>query len=128
MSKQLAREVFVRINDESIPGLTDCSLNLTTVFASSQTKADKGPVDEPLRVDWEVSVSGEYETGGGAGAMTTLKAGSTNGGEVNVDYVIGDVAEYTGKCLVSAYNESAPEAGKVTFQAALKGVSLLTSL
>lgn len=128
MSKQLAREVFVRIDEESIPGLTDCSLNLTTVFASSQTKADRGPVDEPLRVDWEVSVSGECETDGGDGAVATLKWGSTNGKQVKVDYVVGDVAEYTGKCLVSSYNESAPEAGKVTFQATLKGVSILTSL
>lgn len=118
------------IDGTKIPGLTDCSLNLTTAFASSQTKADRSPVDEPLRVDWEVSVSGEYETDEGTATLTTklLKASSTNGGQHKVDYVVGDVAEYTGTCLVSSYNESAPEAGRVTFQATLKGVSQLTSL
>lgn len=126
MSKQLARGVVVEYDSAVLQGLTDCSLNLTTAFASSQTKEDVTPVDEPLRVDWEVSVSGEY--GREASALVgahALKTNSKAGTVKDVSFVIGDFAEYAGTCIVSSFSESAPVDGKVTYQAALKGVSSL---
>jgi hypothetical protein len=127
MSKQLARGVVVEYDSAALRGLTDCSLNLTTAFASSQTKEDVTPVDEPLRVDWEVSVSGEY--GREASALEgahALKTNSKAGTVKGVSFIIGDFAEYFGECIVSSFSESAPVDGKVTYQATLKGVSSLT--
>jgi predicted secreted protein len=127
MSKQLARGVIVNYGGSALQGLTDCSLNLTTAFASSQTKEDITPVDEPLRVDWEISVSGEY--GREATAMVGAHAMKTNskaGTIKDVSFIIGDLATYSGNCIISSFSESAPVDGKITYSATLKGVSSLT--
>lgn len=127
MSKQLARGVVVNYDGKPLPGLTDCSLNLTTAFASSQTKEDITPVDEPLRVDWEISVSGEY--GREATAMVgahNFKTHSKVGTIKSVSFAIGDLATYEGNCIISSFSESAPTDGKITYQATLRGVTSLT--
>lgn len=127
MSRQLARGVTVSYGGNALPGLTDCSLNLTTAFATSQTKEDVTPIDEPLRVDWEVSVSGEY--GREATAVTgahAMKTNSKSGIVKPVVFTIGELAAYGGQCIVTSFNENAPVDGKITYQATLKGVSTLT--
>lgn len=129
MSKLLARSVKVVVGGGSpLAGLTDCSLNLTTVFASSQTKEDVTPVDEPLRVDWEISVSGEFgkETSPtAANSVAQIKEAAKVGAAKLVSFEIGDIASYYGSAIVSAYSESAPVDGKITYQVTLKGVSTL---
>ena len=129
MSKLLARNVKVIGGGSPLAGLTDCSLNLTTVFATSQTKGDVTPVDEPLRVDWEISVSGEFGReliATAANSVAIIKDAAKVGRVKSVSFEIGDIASYSGSAIVSAYSESAPVEGKITYQVTLKGVSTLS--
>lgn len=108
-------------------GLTDCNLSLTLELASSQTKNDKSPVDEPIRVTWEVSISGV--TGReNTGDMTIedFKAAAKAGTKLAVEYIIGELAKYVGEAMVSSYNESAPVGDKITYSVTLRGTSVLT--
>lgn len=129
MSKLLARNVRVTVGGGSpLAGLTDCALTLTTVFATSRTKEDVTSVDEPLRVDWEISVSGEYgkeSSPTASNSVMQVKESAKNGAAKLVSFSIGDLANYYGSAVVSAYSESAPVDGKITYQATLKGVSTL---
>lgn len=125
--KQLARNVRLTYDGKELPGVTDCGLSLTTVFASSQAKEDPTPVDEPLRVDWEISVSAEF--GREATSLIgghAIKRNSLIGAVKPVEYVIGDYATYTGNVMITSFSESAPVEGKLTYTATLKGVSTLT--
>ena len=125
--KQLAKNVKVTANGKPLAGLTDCSLNLTTAFASSQTKEDPTPVDEPLRGDWEISVTGDFGREGDASVdAAALKAAIKVGTKMPVVFEIGTLASYQGTALLSSYSESAPTDGKITYQASFKGVSKLT--
>lgn len=125
--KQLAKNVKVTANGKPLAGLTDCSLNLTTSFASSQTKEDPTPVDEPLRVDWEISVTGDFGREGDASVdAADLKAAIKEGTKMPVVFEIGTLASYQGNALLSSYSESAPTDGKITYQVSFKGVSKLT--
>lgn len=125
--KLLARNVTVERGNLTLPGLTDCSLNLTTVFATSQTKADITPIDEPLRVDWEISVTGEFGREESTSIYQDVIKTQLKTGVVSLTtFKIGDLATYQGKALVTAYSENAPEGGKITYTATFRGVNLLT--
>ncbi len=127
MSKVLARTVTAMVGGSYPAGLTDCGLNLTLETASSQTKDDKSPVDEPIRVTWEVSLSGV--TGReNTGDMTIedFKAAAKAGTKLAVEYIIGTLAKYSGEAMVSAYNENAPVGDKITYSVTLRGTSALT--
>lgn len=124
--KQLASGVTVKAGGKPLAGLTQCDLSLTTVFASSQTKEDKGPQDEAERVDWELSVQGEF----GRESASSVSGGDVRGmlvqgSRVSAEYVIGELASYQGFALVSSYSQSEPVEGKITYSATLKGVGKL---
>lgn len=126
--KQLAKNVKVLLGGSSpIAGLTDCSLNLTTAFATSETKEDATPVDEPLRVDWEISISGEFghevTTNTNAGS---LKSSIKKGTKTPITFVIGSLAQYSGQSLITSYSESAAVEGRTTYSATFKGIGKLT--
>ena len=126
--KQLAKNVKVLLGGSSpIAGLTDCSFNLTTAFATSETKEDPTPVDEPLRVDWEISISGEFghETDSKTNAGS-LKASLKQGTKTPITFVIGTLAQYSGQSLITSYSESAAVEGRTTFTASFKGIGKLT--
>lgn len=128
MSKQLAKNVKVLLGGSSpLAGLTDCSLNLTTAFATSETKEDATPVDEPLRVDWEISISGEFghetSTNTQAGG---LKASLKQGTKTPITFVVGGLAQYSGLSLITSYSESAAVEGRTTYSATFKGIGKLT--
>lgn len=127
MSKQQAKNVKVLVNSQPLAGLTDCSLNLTTAFATSEAKEDIAPIDEPLRVDWEISVSGEFgrEDESKANA-TVVQSYLKQGAKPPITFVIGDMAKYSGKSLVTSYSETAGVEGKTTYSATFKGISKLT--
>lgn len=127
MSKLLSRHVTAMVGGSYPAGLTDCNLSLTLELASSQTKDDKSPVDEPIRVTWEVSISGV--TGReNTGDMTIedFKAAAKAGTKLAVEYIIGKLAKYGGEAMVSSYNESAPVGDKITYSVTLRGTSALT--
>lgn len=126
--KQLAKNVRVLLGGSSpLAGLTDCSLNLTTAFATSETKEDATPVDEPLRVDWEISISGEF--GHEVTANThagTLKDSIKKGTKTPITFVIGNMAQYSGTALITSYSESGAVEGRTTYSASFKGIGKLT--
>ena len=128
--KQLAKNVKVLLGGSSpLAGLTDCSLNLTTAFATSETKEDATPVDEPLRVDWEISISGEF--GHETSTNTNTKAGSLKtslkqGTKTPITFVIGSLAQYSGLSLITSYSESAAVEGRTTYSASFKGIGKLS--
>lgn len=127
MSKVLGRDVFVRVGADAIAGQTDCSLNMSTNFATSQTKFDSTPVNEPLYVDWDMQVSGEVgrEDAGGV-TIGELKTAAKAGSRLSVAFEVGSMAAFSGTAIVSSYNESAPVEGKITYSVTLKGVSALS--
>lgn len=125
MSRVLARLVQVQVGDTPLAGLTDCSLNLTTAFATSQTKEDITPVDEPLRVDWEISATGEFGREGSNIDAGTLKGKIKTGAVDFVKFAIGDLAIYRGRAICTSYTETAPVDGKTTYSVTYRGVSLL---
>lgn len=124
--KQLASGVTVEVAAKALAGLTQCDLSLSTVFATSQTKEDKNPKDDAERVDWEVSVQGEFgrET---ADNMTAgdVKNNIKQGTKAEVVYKIGEMASYKGVALVTSYTETKPVDGKITYSATFKGSSKL---
>ena len=127
MSKQLAKNVKVLIGSAPISGLTECSLSLTTVFATSETKEDSTPVDEPLRVDWELSISGEFgHEGDGSTRAGDLKTSLKQGETVPIAFVIGTLAKYSGQALITSYSENAAVEGRITFSISFKGIGKLT--
>ena len=128
MNKQLAKSVKVLLGGNSpLAGLTDCSLNLTTAFATSETKEDATPVDEPLRVDWEISISGEFghETDVNTNAGS-LKTSIKKGTKTPITFVIGNMAQYSGMTLITSYSESGAVEGRTTYSASFKGIGKLT--
>lgn len=125
--KQLARLVTTKVGGKDVAGLTDCGLNLTTEFATSQTKEDVTPVDEAMRVAWEISISGELGHEDTSKAdISTMKSAVKAGTKLQVQYVIGSLASYSGTAIISSYQETMPTDGKVTYSATLTGVSSLT--
>lgn len=127
MSKVLARTVTALVGGSYPAGLTDCNLSLNLEMASSQTKDDKSPVDEPIRVTGEVSLSGV--TGReSTGDMTIedFKAAAKVGTKLAVEYIIGTLAKYGGEAMISSYNESAPADDKITYSVTLRSTSAIT--
>ena len=133
MSKLSARDVTVKVNGNVPAGLTDCTIELRTVFETSQTKFDPMPVDEPSYIDWSINISGEFgrETQGAVDAKT-LKDASKAGDKVTASFNIHNPNSspsdltYEGQAIVSSYQESAPVDGKVTYSATLKAAGELT--
>lgn len=127
MSKLLSRHVTATVDGSFPAGLTDCNLSLTLELASSQTKKDKSPVDEPIRVTWEVTLSGVTgRENAGDVSIGSFKTAAKAGAKLAVEYFIGSLAKYVGKAMVSSYNESAPVGDKITYSVTLRGVSALT--
>jgi hypothetical protein len=128
MSKVLAREVYVQVGDAYVAGQTDCGINVTTVFDTSQTKADNAPVDTPSYLDWEITVSGELgKEGTGDVTIGQMQGYVKNGTKVSVLYVIGAMGAYGGEAILTSYQLTAPVEGKTTYSATFKGVSALSS-
>ena len=127
MSKVLARTVTALVGGSYPAGLTDCNLSLNLVMASSQTKDDKAPVDEPIRVTGEVSLSGVTgrETTGDM-TIEDFKAAAKVGTKFTVEYIIGTLANYGGEAMISSYNESAPVEDKITYSVTLRSTSAIT--
>lgn len=124
--KVLAKNVKIMVAGKKIAGATDASLNLTTSFATSQTKEDEGEVSVPERVDWTLdssSIMGEE----GADDITLLffRNAAKVGDKMEVVFHIGSMAAYRGTVMVTSYSETAPTDGRATYQASLKGVSSL---
>lgn len=127
MSKLLSRHVTATVDGRYPAGLTDCNLSLTLELASSQTKKDKSPVDEPIRVTWEVTLSGVTgRENAGDVSIGSFKTAAKAGAKLAVEYIIGSLAKYVGEAMVSSYNESAPVGDKITYSVTLRGVSALT--
>lgn len=127
MSKVLARDVVIKVDGKKVAGATDCSINLTTVFATSQTKEDKREKRVPERVDWtsdSSSIVGEEVTG--STTILELRNAATKGTPLDFEFSIGSLATYEGKVLITSYTETDPVDGRPTAQASFKGVSHLT--
>lgn len=127
MSKILARNVEILLDGKKVAGATDCSINLTTIFATSQTKEDKREKKTPERVDWtsdSTSIVGEEVTG--SKTIAELEDASKTGVELDFEFSIGTLATYTGKVMLTSYTATAPVEGRPTAQVSLKGTSKLT--
>lgn len=132
MSKVSARNVTVEVDGKVPYGLTDCQLQLTTVFESSQTKEDIAPVDEPMRVDWTITMTCNFgredATENTVGTALDFKVASKTGEKRKVAFRVHDPDSspdflYGGDALVSSYQEDAPVDGKLTYTVTFKGVS-----
>lgn len=124
--KVTAKNVTIKVDGKKIAGATDASLNLTTAFSTSQTKEDEGEVSVPERVDWTMdssSIVGEESEGDAT--LLTFRDAAKAGTKLSVTFQIGTMATYSGTVMVTSYSENAPTDGRPTFQASLKGVSLI---
>jgi hypothetical protein len=127
--KVLAKNVIIKIGDKKIAGATDASLNLTTVFATSQTKEDEGEVSVPERVDWTVDSSAiQGELTDDTEGLTTFRDAARAGTKLAVSFKIGEMATYFGVAIVTSYTETAPVEGRPTYQASMKGFGKLNRL
>lgn len=125
--KVTAKNVTIKVGGKKIAGATDASLNLTTAFATSQTKEDEGEVSVPERVDWTMDSSSIVgEEAESDATLLTFRDAAKVGTKLAVTFQIGTMATYSGTAMVTSYSESAPVEGRPTYQASLKGVSLLT--
>lgn len=121
-----AKNVTIKVGGKNIAGATDASLGLTTIFNTSQTKADAGEVAVPDHVEWTLdssSIMGEESTG--EADLLTFRDAAKVGTKLAVSFQIGSMATYSGTAMVTSYSESAPVDGRPTYQASLKGVSTL---
>lgn len=124
--KVTAKKVQILVNGKKIAGATDASLNLTTAFATSQTKEDEGEVSVPERVDWTLdssSIMGEESAENTS--LLTFRDAAKAGTRMAVSFQIGAMATYSGTVMVTSYSETAPVDGRPTYTASLKGVSSL---
>lgn len=125
--KQLARLVTVKVGGKEVAGLKQCDFNPTTKIITSQVKADNGPKDEAVAVDWTVTISGEVgRESDGAVGIAELDAMAKGGDKPVVDYVIGDLASYGGNALVSAFSLDGSTEDIIKYSATFTGVSKLT--
>lgn len=125
--KQLARLVTVKVGGKEVAGLKQCDLNPTTKIITSQVKADNGPKDEAVAVDWTVTISGEVgRESEGAVSIAELGAMAKGGDKPVVDYVIGDLASYGGNALVSAFSLDGSTEDIIKYSATFTGVSKLS--
>lgn len=124
--KVTAKNVQIKVGGKKIAGATDASLNLTTSFATSQTKEDEGEVSVPERVDWTLDSSSIMgEEGDDNVTLLTFRDAAKVGTRLEVSFSIGSMATYSGTVMVTSYSETAPTDGRPTYQASLKGVSSL---
>lgn len=124
--KVTAKKVTIKVGGKKIAGATDASLNLTTAFATSQTKEDEGEVAVPERVDWTLDSSSIMgEEGADDVTLLTFRDAAKAGTKLAVSFQIGSMATYSGTAMVTSYSESAPVDGRPTYTASLKGVSSL---
>ena len=124
--KVTAKNVTITVGGKKIAGATDASLSLTTAFATSQTKEDEGEVAVPERVDWTLdssSIMGEVD--GVEARLATFRDAAKGGTHLSVEFKIGTLATYMGDVMVTSYSETAPTEGRPTYQASMKGISLL---
>lgn len=130
MSKQLAKLVNVEASGKPLAGLTNIDFNGNTEFATSETKADKGPIDTPDSLTWDMSVSGVLgrENGSSLLQVSDLKALIKAGDEVPVKLVIGTLASYQGKALVQSFSIDMPDGGDITYSGTFKGNSDLSKV
>lgn len=123
----LARLVTIKVDGKEVAGLKQCDLNPTTKMITSQVKADKGPKDEAVAVDWTISFSGEVgRESADAVTIAELKAMSMEGSKPVVDYVVGSLAAYGGDALLSAYSEEGSTDDIIKYSGTFTGVSQLT--
>ena len=124
--KQLARFVTVKVDGKEVAGLKQCDFNPTQKIITSQVKADNGPKDEAVAVDWTVTISGEVgRESDGAVGIAELDAMAKGGDKPVVDYVIGDLASYGGNALVSAFSLDGSTEDIIKYSATFTGVSKL---
>lgn len=124
--KVLAKNVKIMVGGKKIAGATDASLNLTTAFATSQTKEDDGEVAVPERVDWTLDSSSIVgEEGDDNVTLFTFRDAAKVGTKFDIEFLLG-AATFAGKAMVTSYSEAAPVEGRPTYQVSLKGVSDLT--
>lgn len=124
--KVLAKNVKLMVGGKKIAGATDASLNLTTAFATSQTKEDDGEVAVPERVDWTLDSSSIVgEEGTDDVTLLQFRNAAKVGTKLEVSFQIGSMATFSGTAMVTSYSEAAPVDGRPTYQVSLKGVSSL---
>ena len=129
MSKVLAKDVNITLGGKKIAGATDANINLTTVFATSRTKADKRDKRKAIRVDWtgdSASIIGEEVTD--STTIVELRDASKKGTKLDFEFSIGSLATYKGKVLVSNYTETAPKDGRPTCSATFKSAGKLSKV
>lgn len=130
MSKIKAKDVEIKLGGSKIAGLTDCSIDITTVTDDTRTKESAaGPCHEFDRIDWSASGSGEVgKEGTGQKTIADLRDAAIAGTVLEVQFAVSNSVKLKGNALISGLTITAPVEGKATYSITFQAVGPITKL